>query len=357
MRSTEGRHYAGLDHLRGLAAFLVVFWHFAHGAAGPPVPVAQSPWMGLLDEGHSGVALFMTLSGYLFARLIAGRSVRWSAFFWNRAIRLLPLLLLSFLLVGLLKTPLGPADYLLLLARGLVFPVWPHGGWSITAEIHFYLLLPLLLWGCRRWPSLPLLLVAAAVLLRSALWLEGHDIQQLAYYTLVGRIDHFLLGMFVASRLVRLRLMLLCFGALWLGYAAFTAAGGFYSVDRPWLWILLPTLEAVGFAALIAWYDRHPLSGRLTRPLEWAGTYSYSIYLLHFFSVAPAVEFVERHILDLQSIAQALPFALVYFAYMMGLGWICHRFVEQPAMRFRRPYIRGEGVEIDRGARPVALPA
>jgi len=29
--------------------------------------------MALLDEGHTGVALFMTLSGYLFAKLLDGK--------------------------------------------------------------------------------------------------------------------------------------------------------------------------------------------------------------------------------------------------------------------------------------------
>ena len=79
-----------------MAAFLVVAWHFTHAASGYPVPFDYVPSIfpfALLAEGHTGVALFMTLSGYLFAKLLDGKQIDYAAFFWNRALRLLPLLI------------------------------------------------------------------------------------------------------------------------------------------------------------------------------------------------------------------------------------------------------------------------
>jgi hypothetical protein len=59
MRSSTGQHFVGLDHVRALAAFMVVVWHFSHRFTGVPVPFNQAPLLGFLDEGHVGVALFM----------------------------------------------------------------------------------------------------------------------------------------------------------------------------------------------------------------------------------------------------------------------------------------------------------
>jgi|GEM_PF-4028732 len=96
MKATSGEHYVALDHVRAIAAMLVFVWHFLHGLHGSPVPFEGTPVWGplvLFDEGHVGVALFMTLSGYLFAKLLDGKRVVYHLFFWNRALRLMPLLL------------------------------------------------------------------------------------------------------------------------------------------------------------------------------------------------------------------------------------------------------------------------
>src|SRR5438045_2490287 len=103
MRSSGGEHYLALDHVRAVAAFLVFAWHFIHGTGGSPVSFEYVPQLFLfapVDEGHTGVALFMTLSGYLFAKLLDGKTINFPAFLWNRTLRLAPLLLLVIALVG-----------------------------------------------------------------------------------------------------------------------------------------------------------------------------------------------------------------------------------------------------------------
>ena len=91
MKASSGEHYVALDHIRALAAFLVFTWHFTHTTNGSPVSFRYVPALFVfapLDEGHTGVSLFMTLSGYLFAKLLAGRQIDYSAFLWNRILRL-----------------------------------------------------------------------------------------------------------------------------------------------------------------------------------------------------------------------------------------------------------------------------
>ena len=64
MRSSSGAHFIALDHVRAIAVFMVIAWHLTHGRDGSPVPFGYVPILfpfSLLNEGHTGVALFMTL--------------------------------------------------------------------------------------------------------------------------------------------------------------------------------------------------------------------------------------------------------------------------------------------------------
>ena len=61
--------------------------------------------------------------------------------------------------------------------------------WSVTIEMHFYLLFPLLLLMVRRYGPLALLaVVAAALTIRADWWLTYGEVQHLAYWTIFGRI-------------------------------------------------------------------------------------------------------------------------------------------------------------------------
>jgi peptidoglycan/LPS O-acetylase OafA/YrhL len=331
---------------------MVFVWHFCHG----PVPYATGPafpFASMFDEGHTGVSLFMTLSGYLFAKLLDGKRVRYRAFFWNRALRLLPLLLLVLASVGVQKVSAGEettGQYLRRLAHGLVvLPNLPNGTWSIVVEIQFYLLLPLILWLLRKSSSLPLIVLMTAIALRTGWYFHKGAVQALAYWTIVGRIDQFVLGILahhfsgrIAGRHV---CMLLVAGGMWTFYWWFDQAGGFYKLptyqsSSP-VWIVMPTIEGVFYGLAIAWYDRsfsHSLSV-VSRFLGSIGNYSYSIYLLHFFFVGAASNFVQSRIADISTFYRAFPFAVICFLAMVPLGYLSFRFIEAPFLRWRTRYV------------------
>ena len=98
MKSSTGQYYVGLDHIRALAAFIVFVWHFIHVNDQHLASVSFLP-LAILTEGHTGVSLFMTLSGYLFAKILDGRQVHYFGFLWNRFLRLAPLLLFVIVVV------------------------------------------------------------------------------------------------------------------------------------------------------------------------------------------------------------------------------------------------------------------
>ena len=142
---------------------------------------------------------------------------------------------------------------------------------------------------------MPLAIVGAAIGLRALLLAAGVDLLNVAYFSIIGRIDQFVLGILMYRRPVSGRAAAILFAGLWLFYIWFDASGGF-NHGLSAAWIILPTIEALGFGALVSWYDRHPFKGRWLGPIEKSGKYSYSIYLLQFLMVAPAADFVHRHI-------------------------------------------------------------
>ncbi len=337
---------------------MVFTWHFTHGTSGYPVPLEIAPDLfplSVLDEGHTGVALFMTLSGYLFARLLDGRQIRYAPFLWNRALRLLPLLSVVVVIAGIRVVLRGESlvGYLGSLAKGVLLPSLPNGGWSITVEGHYYLVLPALLWMTRRSKLLPWALIAVAIALRFVIHHEQGEVQWLAYWTIVGRIDQFVMGMLaftlrnhVAHRHVTVLLIALGFTYF---YWLFDQEGGFY--QRPTypspspLWIVLPTIEALAYGVLIGWYDSSfaPSDRGVARFLSRIGAYSYSIYLLHFFVVFRGARFIHEQVMDISNFYVACAWAVPCFALMAIPGYLSYRFIEAPFLRLRKTYISRPG--------------
>ncbi len=357
MRSTSGHHFVALDHLRALAALLVFSWHFLHFKSGYPVPFAQAPAffpLAVFDEGHVGVALFMTLSGYLFAKLLDGRKIVYRQFLWNRVLRLAPLML-AVILVNLVMlmvndaTPPQIAEFARSVVKGAIFPSLPNGGWSITIEFHFYLLLPVLLAIISRSPWHALTLVAMAIALRGAIYLSQGSVQHEAYFTIAGRIDQFTLGILAHRINLGQRMGNRAFGVSAFCFLAFywwfDANGGFmrspgYPSPQP-LWIFMSCIEGMAFACLIGWYDSKRwrfLEGSVSRFMGKVGEYSYSIYLLHMFFVFDLAAFIHEHIMDISNFYVGLMWAFLCFMGFLPIAAASYHAIEKPFFALRRPY-------------------
>lgn len=356
MRSSSGHHFVAIDHLRALAALLVFSWHFLHYKDGTPVAFDGAPALfplALFDEGHTGVALFMVLSGYLFAKLLHGKTVSIPAFLWNRFVRLAPLLFVVFLLAGIQDYIRGgsPVGFLRGLCYGLVYPSWPNGAWSVTTEIHFYTLLPVLLFLSRRSRSLPLVVVVGSIIFRFYYFYSEGEVQSVAYWTIVGRIDQFIFGIvafsYSAQIAARRYVVVAVFFLFVIFWWWFDITGGF--LFRPsypsnsFIWIIIPTIEAIGYCSLIAWYDSIGVSSGsfISRVLQRYGEYSYSIYLIHFFIVFDAAKFIHNNVMDISNFYVCLLWALLLFVVMFFPGYLSFKYIESPFLRLRVNYIRG----------------
>lgn len=122
-----------LDGLRGVAAALVIWYHFGEG-------FATSPMDQMMNHGYLAVDFFFVLSGFVIGYAYDGRfrngTINFGRFFLRRVIRLQPMVVLgvlfgalAFWLQGSVKwdgTPVGVDKLLIALALGLfMIPVLP----------------------------------------------------------------------------------------------------------------------------------------------------------------------------------------------------------------------------------------
>ena len=368
MKSTNFGYIPALDHLRGFAAVLVLFFHgslfISHKLLyDTPVdlsnwPRVANPFSALVVEGHTAVALFFLLSGFVFTVGSLQKKLNYLGFYRNRFLRTYPLFLFflilgiafnieNFSFVGLLQSVFFMANRDTAIDGGAFTWVF----WSIAVEWHFYLLFPLLLaavqkWG---WKVLPALILALLVV-RTTAYFAGAGMRELGYWTIVGRLDQFLLGMlagiyyrnyFVAGK--------------GLDYAAVAGAGlvllllfGFNQLGgggaNNYLWVFWPTLEAMAWAIFVIGYlsiarHFHRLVGKA---LVAVGTISYSIYMVHYV----ALDFFLRHDWDsLWRLSDPVATAVLnVFVFMLPLvlllATISYFCVERPFLLRRRKYVQ-----------------
>ncbi|MGH9021694.1 MAG: acyltransferase family protein, partial [Acidimicrobiia bacterium] len=200
-----------LDSLRGVAVAAVVVYHAFSLATPEGQSGGESPW-AFLAAGSLGVDLFFVLSGLLLLtsweatrRRHPGLGAAFADFVRRRALRILPAYWLSLaVLVPLLAPEIlaSPGRLgLLLTVQQYLDPALPKTVnvvyWSLTTEVHFYLLLPALAFALRRLGSGRFLLACLAT---SVAW-QVMVAPTLPAGWVFGRLDQFAAGM-VAARIL-----------------------------------------------------------------------------------------------------------------------------------------------------------
>lgn len=277
-----------LDGLRGLAALAVVAFHSALPLAG---------------GGFLGVDVFFVLSGFLITRLLraeiaATGGIDVLRFYWRRALRLWPPLLVMLALyacfVPLVMPGMDwPSDVLLamLYLTDYSYSLWGapeflRHTWSLSVEEHFYLVWPLAMLLTRRIEAAKL----AAILLGLYLVATGWRILDYwlfadwywTYFRLDTRLSGLLLGSVAA--LVAWRPAGAAIG--WAGLALLAVLTATMTLPS-WFQFASGTV-AVEFASaavvLAAAHCRESLYFQVLawRPLVMCGLLSYSIYLVHY---------------------------------------------------------------------------
>lgn len=176
MKSENIRYLPQVDHLRAVAAVWFVLYHAFHLVGSRLVRGADfdathwtytdNPLFALLLEGHTAVALFMVLSGFIFTYGALGRPVAYGPFLWNRFVRIYPLYLLVMMLELSAASARGkPTEVVTVLPVSDFRWSCPTDlvpmSWAVAVEFQFYVLFPVLL---ARFSARPFAAAAAASL-------------------------------------------------------------------------------------------------------------------------------------------------------------------------------------------------
>lgn len=352
------RHFGSLDGLRCLC-ILAVIWH--HSPLMDPASSVQ-----LLTRGFVGVDMFFVLSGFLITTLLLREerdsgTISLSAFYWRRALRILPAYLLlltamSVYWIGIKDRhellPLVPY-YLLFLANFLreQIPLMSVT-WSLSVEEQFYLLWPLtmVLLPLLAWRRILLLLAVIAVLLAFALG-AGAGLPRLqtqhAVFVLPVLSFAALLSGALAAVLLDQRAG---FRLLWAICGHRAASAVYLALLLLWLHVspenlkswpgaVMCLLMALFLVSLVMRED-NALS-RLLRfaPVRRIGEISYGIYLYHLIGLHVANELVTR-LMPPGTGADAVA-TLIYLPITLVMAELSFRLFERRFLMLRRRHPGG----------------
>lgn len=349
--SPQHDRFLALDGLRGVAALVVVLFH------------VMLRWpthlqgLAFMQGGYLSVDVFFVLSGFVIAHAYAerlpGSSGAIATFLRRRWLRIYPLhlamlgLLLALELAKLLAQSRGAhpdippftgqndvtglAENLLMVQSWVGSPRlgWNAPSWSLSAEAGAYLVFAAAAWAglMRRTTVLAACAGVGIALLAVVAW--RHDTLDLTHRGgLVRCFAGFATGVFL-ERLHHLGRL-----PAWtsrLQVPALIALVGIASAGHGWLMLAAPTI-AVLVASLCT--DEGPLAALLrTRPLQFLGRISYSLYLVQ----VPLLMVMESVLkaLHLRS-GGSDPWwgdelGLVYLAALVASAALTYRAIEWPA--------------------------
>lgn len=355
-----------LEALRGYAILGVILTHSTQKLATLP------QWLHNIGiQGARGVQLFFIVSAFTLFYSLSKRyethSIEIRDFFVRRFFRIAPAFYFSFIFYFLYAIWLNQLDltgrtynytfgriFSTLTFTGLLSPEWLFslvpGGWSISAEMLFYLLVPLFFMFVRRLKSAVFLVIATLTIsslstyavLHFDLWEAGNLRKPYLFYWFPNQLPVFCLGIvlffllkdkintisnnhhYLKSNVLTL-LAIVLLGLLGI-------SGG---VGGPYF----PSHFLFGIAFIILAYglgirEKHVL---VNKAIVFIGKISFSMYLIHFFVLDTIfIFFGERLLKNFSNSAVLMVLFISTFLITTVLSYLLYRLIEQPGVKLGR---------------------
>lgn len=350
---------------RGIAALLVAYFHcrqvtwvgmqqFHKSGTGFDLNALFSYLTLPIAWGSAGVPIFFVISGYCIHRgtarkLLADPAAPFDTrvFYLRRFARIYPVLLAALLLTLALDTlslrftpaihKINPMDahafiVNLLSLQGIAGKTFGSNGalWTLSIEVQFYVVYPLLLAMRRKLGMKALLTGIAAVNVVSAVILERHEIVIFTSYwfswTLGAWIAEAKLSAAIQGRSekkgsAKLLIVALTLGVL--GCIAFKYSQ--YIAFQVW---------ALAFAAYLFQVLDKPMRNSMpVRGFSWLGEFSFSLYMIHL----PIFVFLAS-VLFHSALQVAIWPSFAFVAVAVGVAFCFYWAVERPAMQWTKVF-------------------
>ncbi len=327
---------------------------------------APADWLYRIAPAmYHGVSFFFVLSGFVLTHAYVGREVSWTRFYRARIARIVPMHLASLaLLLAALPLPLAVGQRLGVGAATLSFVLkasmldawaptrailqsWNNVSWSISVEMAFYAVFPLLLSAMLRRPALTLAAAGAVsfsvldVGVAAGLPVFALDRDALTLFNIgscfpLARGFEFVLGVATCLAWRRWLQPASLSARAWTGIEAAALAGA-----AVWLLACVPALMGLAEGPAFVWLRASGScwvfalliaalaggQGRVSRGLAWRplvalGEASFAFYMVHMI-VMRALRF---------HFGQG-PGTLSALALSLGLAFLFHHAVEIPMRR------------------------
>lgn len=342
MESANRGYIVAIDYLRGLSALWVVGHHILVLLPSAPLSADsnQNPVAIFFNAGWIGVTIFIMLSGFSLSLGTKQKKISWRNFAISRFLRLAPMyyfittLSLLYGTVGLVPF-LGALTFLPISDAAIFRPMmWTV--WSIRIEVLTYLFFPIL-WSLTkskkditRWLTLLLFLVL--------LFQFSTDSAPLTlYWGLPGRLLEFSLGFYIGRTSLRYKSKFIFYlslmSILMVNPYLIQKLGGFTSLSVN-SWYLIFSLNVVSIGCVLANIEIWRLS-RTLKPLQLAGRYSYSMYLIHVAVIVvfgkKLLEILVQYIgyLNAFVISSLLIYIIVFYMSKLFFDWIEYPFLKK----------------------------
>jgi len=379
------RRIESLDGLRGVAALIVLVHHalllipalaapyYLPGAAGDSGSWAwlmvHTP-IHLLWDGIGPVYIFFVLSGLVLALpVLRAQRFDWRTYYPQRLIRLyLPIWgAVALAIATILAVPRNGdmnnewlAHHIELSWKAIIQDLTLLRGagqvasplWSLEWEVLFSLLLPLYVWLALKLPKLNLVKVALLICMTGIGAAIGLKI--------LHYLPMFMIGVIMAVEWKRMeRMAFRISGARRANYVwALVTVVAVLLMSFPWILMLTPASEAaldaskglvlVGAALVVflAWHWVPAKQVLCWKPVQWLGTISFSLYLVH----EPLV-IATAYLLGSDMVLAAVPVGIVA---SLVVASVFFRLVERPSHLLAKTVHRRLAV---RGSQPAAQDA